>query len=86
MDRIGQARIRDTGLVNTREMTSRRQTLPWWQEGRRGKDDTKQNTWAAEKIKYDYKACQRLLLVNAVAAQVRLTNNHLKVTPGFSYI
>jgi hypothetical protein len=32
------------------------------------------------------KACQRFLLLNAVTAKVRLTNNHLKPTPGFSYI
>jgi hypothetical protein len=32
------------------------------------------------------KACQRLLGPIAVTAQARLTNNHLKPTPGFSYI
>jgi hypothetical protein len=44
----------------------------------------------AKKIKYQVllatKACQRLLGPNAVTAQARLTNNHLKPTPGFLYI
>ncbi len=32
----------------------------------------------------DTKACQRLLLVNAVTAQVRLANNAIKASPRFS--
>ncbi len=41
-----QARISDTVLVKSIEMTSRSQTLPWWLGEGRGKDDRKQNTLA----------------------------------------
>jgi hypothetical protein len=44
MDR--QARIGDTVLVKSREMTGRSQTLPWWLGEEGGKDDRKQNTLA----------------------------------------
>ncbi len=41
-----QARTGDTFLVNSRQITSMSQTLPWWLGVRRGKDDRKQNTLA----------------------------------------
>ncbi len=34
--------------------------------------------------RYSIKACQRLLVLNAVTAQVRLANNAIKASPGFS--
>jgi hypothetical protein len=32
-------------LIKSREMAGRTQILPWWLEGRRGKDDRKQKTF-----------------------------------------
>ncbi len=62
---VRQARIGNTVLVKSREITGSSKTMPWWLGGKKGKGDMKQSTLAL------------LLRINLVIPVQALPFNHL---------